>query len=394
MPLYEKIDKHTKRFKRGIRLEQFPVNTANARTIHKLQGRSLEAVLIHSWDYTGNWIYVALSDLELPARLNCLTDDLAAEAHEQQHLNDARDPMIEGVQCRVIVDGTAISSHLSSSLRGLRSTRKLRTKVREQMGVSTQVFEEIDWGAHEQAGANCQDVPNGFLAKFLHRLLPVGTRLVKYDAVRYSSKCPSCGEEEEDQDHLLRCQNPERARWQGSVKKEIHSYFTRTDTYEGIRDVLIQGLHAWFNEACFPIHRFRGELKNLARSQGRIGWGQVFYGRMSTQWNTVQVASLHRRQIPVNHRNSGQVWLSNLIRLIWKQCHAEWKVRNEARHGHDEETRKAAKLADLKITLTFLYRLRDDVLPADRNKFFYTNVDEHVEREPTVKNQQDWVTTY
>jgi hypothetical protein len=44
------------RFWRGIRMEQFPVNTANARTIHKLQGRSLDNVLIHSWDYTGNWI--------------------------------------------------------------------------------------------------------------------------------------------------------------------------------------------------------------------------------------------------------------------------------------------------------------------------------------------------
>jgi hypothetical protein len=59
--LGNEIDKKTPRFWRGIRMEQFPVNTANARTIHKLQGRSLENVLIHSWDYTGNWIYVALS---------------------------------------------------------------------------------------------------------------------------------------------------------------------------------------------------------------------------------------------------------------------------------------------------------------------------------------------
>lgn len=61
MILGDEIDKKTPRCWRGIRMDQFPVNTANARTIHKLQGRSLENVLIHSWDYTGNWMYVALS---------------------------------------------------------------------------------------------------------------------------------------------------------------------------------------------------------------------------------------------------------------------------------------------------------------------------------------------
>ena len=61
MTLGDEINKKTPRFWRGIRMEQFLVNTANARTIHKLQGRSLENVLIHTWDYTGNWIYVALS---------------------------------------------------------------------------------------------------------------------------------------------------------------------------------------------------------------------------------------------------------------------------------------------------------------------------------------------
>ena len=39
----------------------FPLNIANARTIHKLQGRSLESVVISSWKYNDNWVYVALS---------------------------------------------------------------------------------------------------------------------------------------------------------------------------------------------------------------------------------------------------------------------------------------------------------------------------------------------
>jgi hypothetical protein len=44
-----------------MRMTQFPVNVANARTVHKLQGRSIENMVLSTLDYTDNWIYVALS---------------------------------------------------------------------------------------------------------------------------------------------------------------------------------------------------------------------------------------------------------------------------------------------------------------------------------------------
>jgi hypothetical protein len=37
------------------------VYSVNARTVHKLQGRSLENLFLSTLDYTDNWIYVALS---------------------------------------------------------------------------------------------------------------------------------------------------------------------------------------------------------------------------------------------------------------------------------------------------------------------------------------------
>ena len=44
-----------------MKIEQFPIVCANARTIHKLQGRSIDNLVINNWDYTDNWIYVAVS---------------------------------------------------------------------------------------------------------------------------------------------------------------------------------------------------------------------------------------------------------------------------------------------------------------------------------------------
>ena len=61
LPIYGFVHKYTPRFYRAMKMTTFPVNVANARTIHKLQGRTIENIVISSWDYKGNWVYVALS---------------------------------------------------------------------------------------------------------------------------------------------------------------------------------------------------------------------------------------------------------------------------------------------------------------------------------------------
>jgi hypothetical protein len=62
IPTFESaITSRTNRQHIKIKLTQFPLNIANARTVHKLQGRSLENLFLSTLDYTDNWIYVALS---------------------------------------------------------------------------------------------------------------------------------------------------------------------------------------------------------------------------------------------------------------------------------------------------------------------------------------------
>ena len=59
--LYGPVTKGTPRIEHGISLEQFPINVSTATTVHKLQGRTIDNLLISSFDYTDNWVYVALS---------------------------------------------------------------------------------------------------------------------------------------------------------------------------------------------------------------------------------------------------------------------------------------------------------------------------------------------
>ena len=52
------------RITKRVQISQFPLNIANARTVHKLQGQSLNNLLVSNWSYTPNWIYVVLSRIK------------------------------------------------------------------------------------------------------------------------------------------------------------------------------------------------------------------------------------------------------------------------------------------------------------------------------------------
>ena len=45
----------------SVRFKQFPINISHARTVHKLQGRTITYLLISSWNYgMENWMYIVL----------------------------------------------------------------------------------------------------------------------------------------------------------------------------------------------------------------------------------------------------------------------------------------------------------------------------------------------
>ena len=69
LPLDGPVNHKTQRIWQSIKLTQFPVNVANARTVHKLQGRTIKHLVISTWNYTGNWVYVVLSRYVLRCKI-------------------------------------------------------------------------------------------------------------------------------------------------------------------------------------------------------------------------------------------------------------------------------------------------------------------------------------
>ena len=59
--IFDPDDRNCQKSGKTIQSLQFPLNIANARTGHELQGKSLENVFVSNWLCTTNWVHVVSS---------------------------------------------------------------------------------------------------------------------------------------------------------------------------------------------------------------------------------------------------------------------------------------------------------------------------------------------
>ena len=70
-----------------------------------------------------------------------------------------------------------------------------------------------------------------------------------------------------------------------------------------------------------------------------------------------------------------------------------WETRNDAQHGVDAVTREIALVTMARKQTAAMYEIRHDVLPRDHS-LFYSNLDEHHQREPTSRGLTQWLSTW
>jgi hypothetical protein len=108
---------------------------------------------------------------------------------------------------------------------------------------------------------------------------------------------------------------------------------------------IIQGLTGWYRNPKYQIpipryNRLRSNrvLRKALTDQNSIGWGRMYSGQISQDFQTVHNADRPRGS---NDRNANAAclsdWTSELITLLFDQVEDQWKLRNEALDGRDDD---------------------------------------------------------
>ena len=343
--------------------------------------------------------------LPLQAQLNVQADELTGIAHETsdpQAFQYIEYPFFPGTKCQLVLDDSIVSNKLRHKARDVRRTQAMYSYMATKYLWTQQVLDSIDWIAHQQAiGSWTRGIGQGlprsqnrttFLNKFIHGWLPVGKQVARYDAVLYPRNCPSCPHQEESQTHFLQC--PARTSWQNTFRSELRKQADKTDTDPVLLEILLEGVQRWFNQEPFHMNRYENRYRDLFRSQRKIGWLQLLHGRWSQDWRQLQDQYLCRTNKAKSKVNHGSAWVLGLIKVIWSQCYAAWLLRNDDRHGKEDDEQRQIQLDQAQRRIEVLYLLKPLCPISTRTTWFYTSTDLHFQREPHLHQLQNWLTTY
>jgi hypothetical protein len=268
------------------------------------------------------------SDLDIWARLNNAADVLAGRARDDVTLIQPPPLVLIGEEkWQIIVNGNKITKAMSLNLFDYCTTPQVKDVFHRYNRVKHEGFELVDWNALEQAMNNSTIRQRHWISKRVAR--DCGCNYIRFKRrARADDGCPFCGECETVL-HVLKCPSAEPTRlWEESALMDLDKWMRDNGTDPCITKALIIGLRNWRNDS-----ELSTDVNFLIDEQEKIGWDSVLEGCLGSHWTIAQDRYFRAK----NSRRSGNRWMIELIRRIWKIPWDLWQLRNQKEHLKDHE---------------------------------------------------------
>jgi hypothetical protein len=350
-------------------LEPFPNVTLQAdwdvtnEIIHSLRQLECQLSFLHVKGHQDD--HSGFADLSLNAQLNVEAD---AEAGEYQQTYPSQRPIIPRLpsnRAQLHIRGQVIPSKLKKRIREAFTVPPYLQYLQQRFQWSEQCASTINWTAYTQAiGRNSSRRIQ--ITKLCNNLLPTARWANRYDSLT-TDHCLHCGEPE-DRDHILQCTFAPRCLWRNDLFVHLRATHASNECDPRLLNILIDGLHAWFQTQSMDKSSYPRSYHKLIREQTDIGWRHLFNGHMSTQWRIKQDWYIRRMKIHTC-TNTGAGWSLRTLTTLWQDFFILWKARNKAIHGHDATSQQLARKRKLHLEVSFLHDNRDQVLSCDADLF-------------------------
>jgi hypothetical protein len=237
-------------------------------------------------------------------------------------------------------------------------------------------YSSIHWPAYFRSFKKRPLTSQLRIQKFSFGWLPVGRIRHRIDPDNPDS-CPSCLGRNETCEHIMRCRERRRADLHTSQIDDLKDHLVKTKTPRPLTTAIIQGVTGFYRDPNYqiPIPRYNPINPNTVLRQGlndqnAIGWGRMYTGHISQDFQTVHNVDRPRGSHD-RHANAATLsdWTSKLITLLFDQVEDQWKLRNEALHGRDRAEHSLFHRALLCAKATRLYAQAEHLMAIDRPLF-------------------------
>jgi hypothetical protein len=234
-------------------------------------------------------------------------------------------------------------------------------------------YSNIHWPAYYRSFKKRKLTSQLRIQKFSNGWLPVGRIRHRINPDDPDS-CPSCLGRNETCDHVMRCREHHRAVLHSSQIDDLKDHLVKTKTPRPMAAAIVQGITGWYRDPnyqiplprCNPV-RPNIVLRKALTDQNAIGWGRMYSGQISQDFQTVHNVDRPRGSHDGN-ANAACLsdWTSELITLLFDHFEDQWKLRNEALHGRDDAEHSLFHHARLYEKASRLYAQAGTLLALDR----------------------------
>jgi hypothetical protein len=299
--------------------------------------------------------------LTVMQQLNVEADKLADEYIQQnQDLAYSIVPILPTSGVQLNMAGGTVTHRLKQTVMQARSQQEHKKYLCKKNAWTQEEFETIDWESHRQA-LNRHQPQRTILTKYLNNMVPVGQRVHTYDP-KYPAGCPSCPEEQETQEHMLKCPCIHRTAWREKFVKAIKTILDEYQTPAQVQTLMMESLSDTLGLSNTPNPQVPPELAPIAAAQAAIGWEQMMKGRFAKEWKAHQHTVMQGSE--TKYKNA-QTWSTTIIQTIFQQWLDLWTIRNTARHGRDWKSKRLAAKEQALRELEQLYEYKGQIMPHD-----------------------------
>jgi len=312
--------------------------------------------------------------LTLEEQHNVDCDKLAGKfvRDHPQCSTDLATPVFETSAPHLILNGRVICRRVTTTMRHAAATPAYWDYLRQRYIWNHSDLTQIQWPTLKTLLGSFPSNDQRRLSLFIHDKLAL--RASKFHPHLGSQLCPSCKREQEDRWHFLECQHPERRTLFSQMKQSLTAVTTKFSLHPAIFTALWLGLLMIRNATPYPVitHELPLPLRAPVNAQSRLGWDQLYQGRVSYLWERA-IENLSP-QLKV----SGRYIMIQLLKPIWTYILATWTLRNQ--HLHQDGGRLS--LPNYQQAVRNIYDLKPQLPTAAQEALFQRPLEEMLEQPP------------
>ena len=337
--------------------------------------------------------YLSYSQLDRWAQLNVIVDDAAKRKLTNILTKNSRlghRITIPYTHCAVKWKGaktyhSTISSHLSKNLASEINKLRLQQYWEKKKNIGELSIEHVDWKHLEKSSKTYKK--GRWLAKFVSGICGVGSMLLLWKHQNHSS-CPRCGENDEDTQHVLQCEQPAaKDKWKEAIE-DLRVWMEAQEAAPDLSNAICKGLDNWKNNnpTLTRMYSFNPAIREAMIEQEGIGWGNLICGFATKKWRSIQTYHMAEH----SSRKSPNLWMARLQWRIWEIAWTMWLHRNDHLH-HDGKTIHFQEAAAIDSEIQREIDTGLAGLPTTYQYLFNMTPQNRI-RQP-ISSKQEWLTT-